>query len=106
MAKEILDLSEGMDIFDMLDIRNQALIKVTVQSLQALFAGRDLPNHKIKGTRGQIDSFLKTLMREKKYMSSVIENGLEDPRTYRQKAYLDVATRNFKTQTGMEWPIG
>jgi hypothetical protein len=106
MSEEILDLSEGMDIFDMLDIRNQVLIKVTVQSLQALFSGRDLPNHKIKGTRSQVNSFLKTLMDEKRYMASVIENGLEDPRTYRQKAQLDVAMKNFKRQTGMEWPIG
>ena len=106
MSEEILDLSEGVDIFDVLNIRNQALVRVTVNSLRALFSGKSLPGYKIKGTRGQVNSFLDTLVKEKKYMASVIENGLENPNTYRQKAYLDIATKNFKRQTGMDWPVG
>ena len=106
MTEEVLDLSEGMDIFDALDIRNQVLIKVTVDSLKALFRGTPLPGYKVKGSRSQIDSFLNTLAREKRYKVSVMENGLNNPRTYRQKAHLDIATKNFKRQTGMDWPIG
>jgi len=106
MSEHTLDLSEGMDIFDVFDIRYQALAKVAIGSLQALFSGRALPGYKIKGTKGQVNSFLNTLVKEKRYMSSVIDNGLNDPRTYRQKAHLDIATRNFKRQTGMNWPIG
>ena len=106
MPEQVLDLSEGMDIFDVFDIRYQALAKVAIASLQSLFDGRGLPGYKIKGTKSQVNSFLDTLVREKRYMSSVIENGLSDPRSYRQKASLDIATRNFKRQTGMDWPIG
>ena len=43
MTEEVLDLSEGMDIFDALDIRHQDLIKVTVDSLKALISGTPLP---------------------------------------------------------------
>ena len=110
MEELILDLSpvleEDLSVYDMFDHRVQALAKVAVGSLMALFKGRALPGYKVKGTPSQIDSFLKTLMGERNYMASVMRNGLEDPRTYRSRAQLDVSMKNFKRQTGLDWPIG
>jgi hypothetical protein len=106
MQEDIKNLDESLDIYDFFSPRYRALAQVTIQSLRALFAGRSLPGYQVKGTSTQINSFLDTLVKEKSYMSSAIDNGLNDPRTYRQKAILDVAVKNFQRETGQVWPIG
>jgi len=106
MEEQTIDLSENFDIFDMFSPRQRGIAQVVVGSLKALFAGRSLPGYKVKGSPAQINSFLDTLVKEKRYMASVIDNGLSDPRTYRQKAILDISTKNFHRQTGLKWPIG
>jgi len=106
MEEQAVDLSENFDIFDMFSPRQRGIAQVVVASLKALFAGRSLPGYKVKGSPAQINSFLDTLVKEKRYMASVMDNGLNNPQTYRQKAILDTATKNFHRQTGLKWPIG
>ena len=53
----------------------------------------------------EIQSFLDTLVKEKRYMAAYLNYGLDDPRTYRNKAVLDGATRNFERVTGIKWPF-
>ena len=106
MKEEVVDLSESFDIYDLFSPRQRGIAQIVVGSLKALFAGRSLPGYKVKGSPAQINSFLDTLVKEKRYMASVMDNGLNDPRTYRQKSILNIATKNFHRQTGLNWPIG
>lgn len=62
------------------------------------------PNLTVKGNRTQVESFGKALASEKKYLETFVEYGLNDPRTYRSKAYLENAVKKFERKTGLKWP--
>ncbi len=72
--------------------------------LGAMFNNIKIPTT-VKGTKSEIQSFLDTLVKEKRYMAAYLNYGLDDPRTYRNKAVLDGATRNFERVTGIKWPF-
>jgi hypothetical protein len=72
--------------------------------LRAMFGGHHIPMN-VKGTRREIDSFLDTLVKEKKYMSAYLTYGLNDPRTHRDRAKLGIAVSNFERHTGIKWPF-
>jgi len=72
--------------------------------LSAMFGGISLPTT-VKGSKQDIQSFLDTLVKEKKYMGAYLQYGLNDPRTYHSKALLNNATRNFERVTGIKWPF-
>jgi len=72
--------------------------------LGAMFGDISLPTT-VKGSKQDIQSFLDTLVKEKKYMAAYLDYGLDDPRTYSSKAVLDNATRNFERVTGITWPF-
>ena len=72
--------------------------------LGAMFGNYFLPTT-VKGTKKEIQSFLDTLVKEKKYMGAYLKYGLNDPRTYRSKAVLNNATRSFERTTGIKWPF-
>ena len=59
----------------------------------------------IRGTRSQINSFARTLGREKKYMDSFVDHGLADPRTMRNRHNLEKAISGFERETGIKWPV-
>tara|TARA_B100000902_G_C26892382_1_gene708032 strand:+ start:312 stop:680 length:369 start_codon:yes stop_codon:yes gene_type:complete len=60
---------------------------------------------KIRGKKGDIDAFAKTLGREKKYLESWKANGLNNPKTYNSKRLLDRAISGFQKKTGIKWPF-
>lgn len=62
------------------------------------------PKLSVRGNESQVKAFAKALASEKKYMDSFISFGLEDPKTYRSKAYLDKAIGQFERKTGLKWP--
>lgn len=62
------------------------------------------PKLSIRGNQSQVQAFAKALASEKKYMDTFIQLGLEDPKTYRSKAYLDKAVGQFERKTGLKWP--
>ena len=72
--------------------------------LGAMFQGTSLPVT-IRGTRSEIDSFTRTLSREKRYLEMFSKYGLDNPRTYRSKANLDKAVSQFERSTGIKWPF-
>tara|TARA_R110002020_G_scaffold16719_4_gene58989 strand:+ start:2323 stop:2643 length:321 start_codon:yes stop_codon:yes gene_type:complete len=59
----------------------------------------------VKGTPAQVNSFASALSKEKKYLESFMKHGLNNPQTYKSKAKLDVATKNFERNTGIKWPF-
>tara|TARA_A100001515_G_scaffold136405_1_gene128138 strand:- start:87 stop:416 length:330 start_codon:yes stop_codon:yes gene_type:complete len=72
--------------------------------LDLYYGGFDIPM-RLLGTTSQIDSFMKTLGREKRYMDSYVKNGLNDPKTLSSKAKLSRSVKTFERETGLRWPF-
>ena len=74
--------------------------------LDRMFGGRvgSPASWSISGRRGDVDSFARTLGREKKYIESSREHGLDNPKTYQNKRKLDKAIQGFEKDTGLKWP--
>ena len=59
----------------------------------------------IRGTPREIDSFVKTMSSEKRYIEIARKYGLDDPRTAANSARLRSAISSFERETGVKWPI-
>ena len=72
--------------------------------LRRMFGNASMPV-KIKGSRSEVESFARTLGGEKRYIESASRYGLDDPRTYKNKAKLTKAINNFERETSLKWPF-
>ena len=104
MEEIVIDFtnSENLSEFDMFAMwRGQAKILMDM-----LFGpgGFHIPV-KIKGSPGQVASFSRALNKEKRYLQSWRDNGLNDEKTWKRKADLDRAVRSFTSKTGLKWPF-
>jgi hypothetical protein len=59
----------------------------------------------LKGSKGDVASFYKTLTTEKDYILKYKHYGLNDPRTLKDKAKLRNAVQQFERRTGLKWPF-
>ena len=62
-------------------------------------------NYSIRGTPTQIAAFGEALGKEKKYMESFLQYGLNDPRSFSSKGELSKAITNFERETNIKWPF-
>lgn len=60
---------------------------------------------KVRGTTSQLTAFQSAITHEKKYLDAISEYGLNDPKTYRNRAMLDTSVRKFERKTGLKWPF-
>jgi len=72
--------------------------------LNALFTGEFFPV-KVRGSQAQVDSFVRTLAGEKRYLSSLSQYGLDNPKTLRDKYKLNKSVKSFERDTGLVWPF-
>tara|TARA_R110000796_G_scaffold30561_3_gene81573 strand:+ start:19 stop:345 length:327 start_codon:yes stop_codon:yes gene_type:complete len=72
--------------------------------LDLYFGGFDIPLH-LMGSTTQVESFMKTLRGEKRYMDSYLKNGLNDPKTMSSKYSLLRSVEKFEKETGLRWPF-
>tara|TARA_R110002012_G_scaffold124267_1_gene275268 strand:- start:619 stop:939 length:321 start_codon:yes stop_codon:yes gene_type:complete len=72
--------------------------------LSRMFGGKAI-GVSVKGSRAQVNSFASALAKEKSYLESFMKHGLNNPQTYKSKARLDVAVKNFERNTGIKWPF-
>ena len=72
--------------------------------LNAMFTKRDV-SLTVKGSKREVDQFFDALVKEKKYMTSYLAHGLDDPRTLRDKARLRNSVTKFERETGIKWPF-
>ena len=72
--------------------------------LSRMFSGGPI-GVQVKGSRAQVNSFVGALTREKRYLESFMRHGLDNPQTYKHKARLDVAVKDFERNTGIKWPF-
>ena len=69
-----------------------------------LFRGNSIPVS-IKGTPTEVRSFANVMNREKRYLQSWKDNGLDNPTTYRNKSLLNKGIDKFQRITGLKWPF-
>ena len=72
--------------------------------LNILFTGEYFPVS-VRGSSSQIDSFIKALSGEKRYLSSLTQYGLDNPKTLRDKYKLNKSVKSFERDTGLVWPF-
>ena len=72
--------------------------------MQRMFGGVDIPV-KVRGSRSEIRSFAQALNKEKKYIKTLSNYGLNDPRTYKDKYKLRRSVKSFERKTGINWPF-
>jgi len=72
--------------------------------LDLYYAGMNVPL-KLVGNRSQIDAFMNSLQREKRYMDAFVKYGLNDSRTLGSKHDLTKAITVFEKETGLRWPF-
>lgn len=60
----------------------------------------------IKGNSQDVNSFMRALKGERRYMDAVKKYGLDNPKTYKSKVHLDKAIQGFEKTTGIKWMIG
>ena len=75
--------------------------------LNNMFGGSMLPPDyvSISGQPSDVAAFANAVGSEKNYMDAASTYGLDDPRTYRDKAKLDGAVASFERVTGLKWPF-
>jgi len=59
----------------------------------------------VTGNQREVESFASALGQEKKFIDVAKRYGLDHPSTYKSKAKLDNATKNFERETGIKWPF-
>lgn len=72
--------------------------------MPSLYKGSVLPLT-VKGTSGEIKSFADVLGKEKKYLQSWKDNGLDSPVTYQNQTKLARSVSKFERVTGLKWPF-
>jgi len=70
-----------------------------------MFGGSGAVPVQVKGNPAQVSSFANTLASEKRYMDSWRAFGLDDPRTYKDRAVLKKSISKFERLTGLDWPF-
>ena len=70
-----------------------------------MFGGTGAVPVQVRGNPAQIKSFANTLANEKRYMESWRAFGLDDPRTYKNRAVLKTSISKFERLTGLDWPF-
>lgn len=69
-----------------------------------LFMGGTIPVT-IKGSPTEVSSFANVMSKEKRYLKSWKDNGLDNPVTYKNKSILNRAVDKFQRITGLKWPF-
>ena len=81
----------------------------TKKILQHMFGGTgssiDVSKFQVKGNKSDVESFAKAIGSEKKYMDSLRQHGLDNPKTFKDKSKLERATKDFTRKTGLKWPF-
>tara|TARA_Y100001973_G_C5190846_1_gene330882 strand:- start:578 stop:913 length:336 start_codon:yes stop_codon:yes gene_type:complete len=98
--KQTENLDEGV-----VHVAPAALGDAVKIALWDMFGYQSAPSIDLRGTPQQISAFVTALSGEKKYMDSIMSNGLDSPMTYKSKYSLENAISNFERETGLEWPI-
>jgi len=76
-----------------------------VKSILKRIFGGSAPNLSVRGRPVEVDAFAKAIKSETNYLAMLRDYGLDDPRSYRNKAKLKSSVKNFERKTGVKWPF-
>jgi len=95
------DLKSGkLEEFNVLQMMGSGIKHILAQ----MFGGSVIPVT-VRGSRGDVKSFARTVGREKHYLDAYKKYGLNDPRTYKSKFKLNKSVRDFERKTKLKWPF-
>lgn len=101
------EITINLDV-DETDIINESYLRwfgdMTKLLMRRIFGDIDIPVQ-VRGTESQIQSFARALEHERRYLESFKRYGLDDPRTYRDRARLENAISGFERTTNLKWPF-
>jgi len=105
LVKDVINLNQlDTPLAERLTMYNKFAGQVQNALMSLYYAGVDIP-FKLFGSRNQIDSFMKALAGEKRYMDSYMKNGLNDHRTLSSRRNLGASVTKFENETGLKWPF-
>ncbi len=105
VEEDIVDLNNvGKPLNERSAVASKFANQVRKMMLDLYFGGIDIPL-RLMGSTSQVESFMKALGREKRYMDSYIKNGLDNPKTMKSKYSLNRAVEGFEKETGLRWPF-
>ena len=97
----VIDLTNG----NKLDESWLRMLGFGVKSiLNAMFGGDSVPVN-VVGNRSEVASFTRAIGSEKRYMDSLRQYGLDNPKTFKNKSKLARAVGDFTRKTGLKWPF-
>ncbi len=94
-------------VIDLTRVDESFLVQMGAQLrliLNALFTGEFFPVS-VRGSGPQVDAFTRALAGEKRYLSSMTQYGLDNPKTFKDKFKLDRSVKAFERDTGLVWPF-
>jgi len=96
-----IDLTSG----DKLDESWLRMLGFGIKSILGRMFGNSSVPVSVKGSRSDVESFTKTVGREKRYLDSIKRYGLDNPKTFKDKSRLSQAVGAFERKTGLKWPF-
>jgi len=105
--KELIPLELDLEKLrsNQLDESMLAMFGAWVQTfLKSMFGGGSIPV-KVRGKSSDLESLAKVLAGEKRYMSSFLKHGLNDPSVLNNRYNLEKSIYNFERDTGIKWPL-
>ena len=74
------------------------------QILKAMVTGKHAPVQ-VRGESDKVKSFAKALGNELRYIESLLDSSIDDPRTMNFRHELESAIAGFEKATGIKWPV-
>ena len=100
LVTQVLDLNE--DSLDEMTLSQRGILIKRI--MKSMFGAPSFPME-VRGSASQIAAFATALGKEKAFMEAFSRYGLDDPKTYKSKAKLNNAIRQFETITKVKWPF-
>lgn len=101
----VIDFSEARTAEGQINESFLATFGWAVKSiLKRMFGDIHIPVE-VRGNPSEIRAFASALGSEKRYLQSYKDYGLNDPRTYKNKAVLKNSVSKFEKTTGIKWPF-
>jgi len=72
--------------------------------LDRMFSGSSIPVA-VRGRPEEVQAFARAIAGEKSYIETAKQYGLDNPRTYKDKAKLSSSIGSFERITGIKWPF-
>lgn len=100
IVSQVLDLDE--DSLDEMTLGNRGILIKRI--MKTMFGAPAFPLE-VRGSASQLAAFATALGKEKAFMEAFSRYGLDDPKTYKSKAKLNNAIRQFESITKIKWPF-